>query len=491
VRVDVAIVGSGFGGLGAAIRLRQRGVRDIVILERASALAGTWRDNTYPGCRCDVPSSLYSFSFAPNPSWSNTYSYQPEIRDYLERVARDYHLIESIRFDHEVTDVSFDQASRRWRLTSAREVVEARVVVLAAGGLSAPRLPEIEGVGTFAGDVMHTAHWDGNIRLAGQRVGVIGTGASAIQVVPQIAPVVASLTVFQRTPPWILPHDGHPVTSRVRDLFTRLPFAQRAQRLWQYVTRERLALGFVKYPDRMGVAEKWAHQHLTHQVADPELQARLTPSYRLGCKRVLLSNDFYPAMVRENVALVTEPIARIEPEGVRTVDGVLHSFDVLIYATGFHVTDNPVGELVTGPTGVTLAGALRGELPTYRGTTFPGFPNLFMLTGPNTVLGHSSMIYMLESQLNYVVEAVDVALNRRAQIEPTLAAASAWTDMVRSKIPATVWGTGCSSWYLTNRGINTTVWPDFTFTFRRATRHLDVRDHRVTVPYDGPTREEK
>ncbi|MFI5035520.1 MAG: flavin-containing monooxygenase [Acidimicrobiales bacterium] len=488
MHVDVAIIGSGFGGLGAAIRLRQRGIDDVVILERSSQLGGTWRDNTYPGCRVDVPSALYSFSFAPNPDWTSTYSYQAEIWAYLERVASDYHLNELIRFDHTVSAVTFDETARRWRLVTSHGHVEARAVVLAVGGLSAPRLPEIDGVGSFTGPVMHTAQWDDAVVLAGRRVGVIGTGASAIQVVPEIAPVVGSLAVFQRTPSWVLPHEGHPVTSRTRALFHRLPVAQRLQRLWQYATRERLVLGFVKDPQRMVVAEKWGRQLLDAQVADPELRTRLTPAYRLGCKRALLSNDFYPAIGRDNVSLITDAITRIEPGGVRTADGVLHELDVLIYATGFHVTDNPIGDIVTGTTGVKLAEAFCGELPAYKGTTFPGFPNLFMLGGPNTALGHSSIIYMIESQLNYVGRALEVALRRGALVEPTPIAAAAWTNALRAKLPGTVWGTGCSSWYLNDLGLNTTIWPGFTFEYRRATRHFVAQDHRVTVPHDGGQR---
>ena len=477
---DVAIVGSGFAGLGAAIRLRQRGVDNVVVLERALDLGGTWRDNTYPGCRCDVASNLYSFSFAPNPAWDNSYSYQPEIWRYLQRVANDHHLRDVIKFDHDVHDVRFDETTRRWRLATNHGDVDAACVVLATGGLSEPRRPLIDGIDDFAGPVMHTARWDERVELIGRRVGVIGTGASAVQAVPQIAPLVDTLTLFQRTPSWILPHGGHTVPPRTRSLFATVPASQRLARAWYYWRREMMVLGFVNDPRRMSRAEAFSRQHLDDQVADPQLRERLTPHYRLGCKRVLLSNDFYPALTRDNVRLVTETIDAIEAKGVRTRDGELHELDVIITATGFRVTDNPAVERVHGTNGATLADVYRGVLAHYKGTTFPGFPNLFMLAGPNTGLGHSSIVFMIESQLNYVGEAIDVALATNGLVEPKEHLARRWTHELLAKMPTTVWGSGCSSWYLNEGGVNTTIWPDFTFRFRRATRHFDSRDHHVT-----------
>jgi len=478
--LNVAIIGSGFGGLGAAIRLRESGVDDIAIFERASDLGGTWRDNSYPGCRCDVASNLYSFSFAPNPRWSNTFSYQPEIWRYLQDVASTYDLRPIIKFDHEVTDVSFDRTANLWTITTGQGIYIARTVVLATGGLAEPRLPEIAGLDTFTGPVMHTARWNPSIELAGKRVAVIGTGASAIQTIPEIAPIVAHLDVFQRTPSWILPHQGHPVRERTKRLFASLAFTQKLNRAYGYWKRELLVLGFVKDPSRMTRAETMARDHLTRQVADPNLREKLTPSYRLGCKRVLLSNNYYPALARDNVALITDAIQCVEPEGVRTIDGELHECDAIVAATGFFVTDNPMGEKVHGSNGETLAEAWRGDMANYKGTMFPGLPNLFMLSGPNTSLGHSSIVFMLESQLNYVVRAIGLALRRNASVEPTLDAAQRWTTSLQERLPGTVWGTGCSSWYLNDRGQNTTIWPDFTFKFRTQTRHFDPRDHLIS-----------
>jgi cation diffusion facilitator CzcD-associated flavoprotein CzcO len=464
--LDVAVIGSGFGGLGAAITLRKRGVTNIAIFERASELGGTWRDNRYPGCRCDVASALYSFSFAPNPKWTNTYSYQEEIWQYLSDVADRYRLRGLIKFDHDVSDTSFDSTAQLWRISTTRGDYEAKCVILATGGLAEPRLPDIDGLSTFAGPLMHTARWDETVDLKGKRVGVIGTGASSIQVVPQIAPIVASLEVFQRTPSWILPHLGRPVLERSKRIFSVLPLAERLVRAKVY---------------RMGQAETMSRDHLARQITDPQLRERFNPIYRLGCKRVLISNDFYPAFNRDNVALVTEDIEWVDSSGIRTSGGIHHELDVLVAATGFYVTDNPMAEKVHGLGSVTLADAFRGALANYKGTAFPGFPNFYMLGGPNTALGHSSIIFMQESQLNYAIKAILAALRADLLIEPDEGAAERWTTQLRAKLPTTVWGTGCSSWYLNAEGINTTIWPDFTFKFRNATRKFDARDHRISV----------
>jgi cation diffusion facilitator CzcD-associated flavoprotein CzcO len=479
--LDVAVIGSGFGGLGAAIALRKRGITNIALFERANDLGGTWRDNRYPGCRCDVASALYSFSFAPNPRWSNTYSYQGEIWQYLSDVADRYRLRELIKFDHDVADISFDPTARLWRITTNHGAYEAKCVILATGGLAEPRLPDIAGLSSFAGTVMHTARWDETVELEGKRVGVIGTGASSIQVVPELAPIVKQLTVFQRTPSWILPHLGRQVLERTKRIFSALPFSEQLVRAKVYWRNELMVLGFVKDPRRMSQAETLSREHLARQLEDPLLRERLTPTYRLGCKRVLISNDFYPALNRENVSLVTDSISSIEPAGVRTSDGALHELDVLVAATGFYVTDNPMAKKIHGSADVTLADAFGGTLANFKGTAFPGFPNFFMLGGPNTALGHSSIIFMHESQLNYATKAIRTALRTNVLIEPRVAAAEDWTTQLRAKLPTTVWGTGCSSWYLNAEGTNTTIWPDFTFTFRRATRRFDPRDHLIST----------
>jgi cation diffusion facilitator CzcD-associated flavoprotein CzcO len=482
-RVDTVVVGAGFGGIAAAIKLRERGVADVMVVERAGELGGAWRDNTYPGCRCDVQSNLYSLSFAPNPGWTDTFSAQPEIWSYLDDVARRFGVRGLISFDTDVLDVRFDDAGAIWRLATSRGDIEAAHVILATGGLAEPKLPEIAGIETFAGDLMHSARWDHAVALAGHRVGVIGTGASAIQLIPAIAPDVARLTVFQRTPGWVLAHPGHRVRAATRRLYERVPLAQRLARAFDYWTRELLVLAFVKDPERMRRGERMALAHLASQVDDPVLREQLTPHFTMGCKRVLLSDDYYPALARDNVELETRAIVRVEPGGVALGGGTLVPLDVLICATGFYVTDNPMAAKVHGRGGRSLAAAYEADLPTYLGTAFPGFPNLFMLTGPNTGLGHSSMLLMIESQLAYVADAIARSNSMRgALVEPRMPAARAWTDAIDAALPSTVWGTGCTSWYLNEHGRNPTIWPGFTFTFRRATRSFRVADHVITLP---------
>lgn len=475
--LDVAIIGAGFGGIGAGVRLGRARITNVAIFERASELGGTWRDNTYPGCRCDVSSNLYSFSFAPNPAWTNTFSYQPEIQRYLGDVARRHQVDELIRYDHDVLEVTFDEQARLWMLETNQGIYHARAVILAVGALAEPRMPTIAGLGDFEGPVLHTARWNSTVELNAKRIGVIGTGASAIQVIPELATHVEHLDVFQRTPAWVVPHRGRPVRARTQRLFRYVPIIQRLARYLDYWRRELLVLAFARQPARMAKAEDGARQFIAAHIKDPELRRALTPNYRMGCKRVLLSNDYYPALARSNVELVSDRIAWVAPKGVVTDDGRFHELDVLVCATGFLVTDNPVCQRVRAVDGRSLAEAFAGELAHYKGTTFPGFPNLFMLAGPNTGLGHSSIIFMIESQLNYVVRALEHALASKAPVEPTARAATAWTESLHAKFPCTVWGTGCASWYLNDAGRNTTIWPDFTFAFRRATHRFERDDH--------------
>jgi cation diffusion facilitator CzcD-associated flavoprotein CzcO len=475
----IVIVGTGFAGVGAAIRLIEAGHTDLVILERAEDVGGTWRDNPYPGCRCDVPSHLYSFSFAPNPDWSDTYSSQAEIWEYLRHVATRAGLLPRIRWGQEVVDASWDETSLRWMLTTPTDRFSADVLILGTGALVEPATPSLPGLDRFAGAVFHSARWDHTRTLAGQRVAVIGTGASAIQVVPAIAPEVSHLDLYQRTPPWVLPHTCRPVRDWEKRLYRALPPIQRLVRAGVYWGRELLVFGFVKYPRLLKGPEQQARRHLRDQVADPALRARLTPRYDLGCKRILISNDFYPAVARPNVALVTEAVTEITATGIVTADGTEREVDTIIFCTGFHVTDNPMARRVHGRDGHRLDEAFGPALPAYLGTTVPFFPNLFVLTGPNTGLGHSSMVFMIESQLAYVVDALrrvgPAAFEVRADI------AAAYTDDVQRALPGTVWASGCASWYLDPSGRNVVLWPGFTFTYWRRTRHFDVDDYEVSA----------
>jgi cation diffusion facilitator CzcD-associated flavoprotein CzcO len=481
--VTVAIIGSGFGGIGMAAALKRAGITDVVLLERAADLGGTWRDNSYPGAACDVPSHLYSFSFAPNPGWSRSFSPQPEIWQYLRRVAAEEGVTEKIRFGEEVISARWDPAACLWRVETTRSTLTTRFLVSAAGPLSDPMIPDIPGLDTFTGTVMHSAAWDHDYDLAGRNVAVIGTGASAIQFVPQIQPLVGQLTVFQRTAPWIMPRHDRQISRLERWLFRHVPVTQQVARAGIYCWREAYALGFVKDPAIMRAAQTVALRHLRAQVADPGLVARLTPSYRMGCKRILLSNDYYPALTQPNVSLVTEPIKEIRERSVLTGDGIAHQVDTLIFGTGFHVTDFPVARRIFGPDGISLADrwSARSAHTAFRGTTTAGFPNLFVLTGPNTGLGHNSQVFMIEAQIRYVLSTlVHTSRHGIDRVEVRPEAQAAYDEVVQRKMRRTVWITGgCRSWYLDDQGRNVTLWPDFTWVYAWQTRRFDPANYSL------------
>ncbi|HEX4217266.1 MAG TPA: NAD(P)/FAD-dependent oxidoreductase, partial [Acidimicrobiales bacterium] len=403
----MAIVGAGLAGIGMAIRLRQRGIEDFVILEREDDLGGTWYVNTYPGCQCDVPSLLYSFSFAPNPNWTRSFAPQPEIEEYIRTCATRYDVKRFIRFGHDVSGLQWDDGGRCWHIETDEGEITADVVVLGTGPLSEPSLPDIPGIETFGGTIFHSAEWRHDHDLTGKRVAAIGTGASAVQFVPQIQPTVEHLDVFQRTPPWIVPRPDRPFAPWERILYRRLPSAQRALRGGIYWARELMVLAMVKHPRLARPAQRVAAKHLAHQVSDPELRARLTPSFAFGCKRILLSDDYYPALTRPNVELVTEPIAEVRSGSIVTADGVAYEVDTIILGTGFQAAEPPVARMVRGRDGRTMAEHWVNGAQAYLGTSVAGFPNLFMITGPNTGLGHTSMIFMMESQFNYIVDALE------------------------------------------------------------------------------------
>jgi cation diffusion facilitator CzcD-associated flavoprotein CzcO len=478
--VRVAIIGAGFGGIGAGIRLRQAGRTDFVILERADAVGGTWRDNTYPGCTCDVPSHLYSFSFAPNPDWSHGFSRQPEIWAYLDAVTDRYAIRPYIRFGTELAEARWDSARARWQLRTSRGEMTADVVIAAAGPLSAPSLPDIPGLDTFPGEVFHSARWDHRADLAGKRVAVIGTGASAIQIVPAIQPVAGRLTLFQRTPAWVMPRRDRRITGAEKWLYRQVPLTERMVRLGLHASRELLAVGFVKRPGLLRAAQRIALRHLAKSVPDPDLRARLTPGYVLGCKRVLLSNDYYPALTQPNTELVAAGLAKVDGSTLTAQDGTARDADVIVFATGFHVIDLPLARRITGAGGVTLAQTWGEDMRALRGTTIAGFPNLCLLIGPNTGLGHNSLIHIIEAQLGYALDYLD-ALDRlgAAALDASPQAEQRWCDDVQRRMASTVWATGCMSWYLNSAGRNPTLWPGLVGGFRRATRRLDLAEYHV------------
>jgi len=482
--VDIAIVGGGFAGVGMAIALLRAGRSDFVVLERDGDVGGTWHQNTYPGCQCDVPSNLYSFSFAPNPEWSQTFALQPEIGAYLKRVADDFGVRPHVRANAEVHDAAWDEQAQRWRVETARGALTARVLVAGMGGLSEPAIPSIPGAESFDGPAFHTARWDHDVDLAGKRVAVIGTGASAVQVVPRIQPLVQQLSVFQRTPPWIMPHPGRAVRPRERRIFKLLPAVQKLVRGAIYWGRECYVLPF-KFHRLSAVPERMARAHLEKQVADPVLREQLTPRYEIGCKRILMSDEYLPALQQPNAALVTEAIARIVPNGIVTADGVEHPADAIVWGTGFRVTDMPYVEWLRGRDGRVLGDLWREQgMQGLRGTTVAGFPNLFMLVGPNTGLGHNSIVFMIESQLAYVMDALR-ALDAHGAVacDPHAHAQEAFNADVQRRMRRTVWTQGgCASWYLDAHGRNTTLWPGSSWTFRRATRRFDLAEYELLAP---------
>jgi cation diffusion facilitator CzcD-associated flavoprotein CzcO len=487
-RVDVAIVGGGFAGIGMAIALLRAGRTDFVVLERDGDVGGTWHQNTYPGCQCDVPSNLYSFSFAPNPEWSQTFALQPEIGAYLKRVADDFGVRPYVRANTAVTDAAWDDEARRWTVQTTRGALTARVLVAGMGALSEPAIPTIPGAEDFAGPVFHTARWRHDVDLAGKRVAVIGTGASAVQVVPRIQPQVQRLSVFQRTPPWILPHPGRPVRPRERALFRALPAVQKAVRGATYWGRECLVLPF-KFHRLSAIPARMARRHLERQVADPVLRERLTPRYEIGCKRILMSDEYFPALQQPNAALVTDAIERIVPTGVVTADGVEHPADAIVWGTGFRVTDMPYVEWLRGRGGRTLGDVWREQgMQALRGTTVAGFPNLFMLVGPNTGLGHNSIVFIVESQLAYVMDALST-LDARGAVacDPRPPAQERFNAELQRRMRGTVWTKGgCASWYLDAHDRNTTLWPGSSWTFRRATRAFDASEYELLTPARTP-----
>ncbi|MGA5730763.1 flavin-containing monooxygenase [Streptomyces seoulensis] len=480
--VRVAVIGSGFGGLGAAVRLRREGITDFVVLERAGSVGGTWRDNSYPGCACDVPSHLYSFSFAPNPDWPRTFSGQEHIRAYLERVADDFDLRPHLRFDSEVKLMTWDEDELRWHIETASGSLTADVVVSATGPLSDPKIPAIPGLDTFPGRVFHSARWDHDYDLRGKRVAMVGTGASAIQIVPSIQPEVARLTVFQRTPPWVMPRMDRAIGSAERKLHQALPFTARLRRGLLWGIRELQVQAFTKRPDELGLVEQLAKRNMARAIKDPALRAKLTPDYRIGCKRILLSSAYYPALARPNVDVVASGVTEVRGSTVIAADGTETEVDAIVFGTGFHVTDMPIAERVVGVGGVTLAEAWKGGMEALRGGSAAGFPNWLSVIGPNTGLGNSSMILMIESQLNYLADYMRQldTLGGRTALDARPAAVGRWNRRVQERMKRTVWNTGgCTSWYLDASGRNTTVWPGTTTEFRQATRRVDLTEYEV------------
>ncbi|RTR33946.1 NAD(P)/FAD-dependent oxidoreductase [Robertmurraya yapensis] len=467
-KAKVVIIGTGFGGIAAAVKLKQEGINDIIILERSNDVGGVWRDNHYPGCACDVQSHLFSFSFFPNPNWSRSFSGQAEIHQYLRDCANAFGLFDHIRFHHEVRKMNWIESEGEWEIQTSKGVYRATHVVGAFGVLSDPLIPRIKGIENFKGETFHSATWPKNYSPKGKRIAVVGTGASAIQFIPEIQPEVASLHVFQRTAPWVLPRLDEPISLNTRKWYQRFPLLQKGKRLKIYLQRELLVQGF-RNPEKMKNVQETSLKHLHHAIEDPILREKLTPNYTIGCKRILLSNTYYPALAKENVEVNTTGIAEVTEDSVIDNEGKKIEVDTIIFGTGFQVKDLPLAHHIYGREGHSLAQEWNGSPKAYMGTMVAGFPNLFLLQGPNTGLGHSSVIFMIEAQVKQMMKTLKhMRKNKLEIIEPTQKAQEQFVELVEKYMRGSVWTAGgCKSWYLDKAGRNSTLWPGYTFTYRR------------------------
>jgi cation diffusion facilitator CzcD-associated flavoprotein CzcO len=484
VRTRAVIIGSGFSGLGMAIALQKQGFgfEDFVILEKADDIGGTWRDNTYPGCACDIPSHMYSFSFEPKPDWTHMWSLQPEIFDYLKGVAEKYGLRRYIRFNSRVERATWDDAEMRWHVFTAdgQEYV-AQFLVSGAGALHIPLIPEIERADEFAGVSFHSAQWDHSVDITGKRVAVIGTGASAIQLVPEIVKDVAELQVYQRTPPWVMPRPNNALPEWVRRAFTEVPGTRAAMRVAIYWLHEVVGFGMTKQPELLRIGALLGKWNIRRSVKDKALRRKLTPDYRAGCKRILNSDTYYRGIANPKTQVITERITRMTRDGIVTADGVEHPVDVVVFATGFHVTDSYSYVDVTGPGGEDLVDRWNREgVEAHRGVAVADMPNLFFLLGPNTGLGHNSVVFMIEAQIRYVAQAIAAVDRSGAQaVAPTRAAQDAFNGDLQDGLAKTVWNTGgCRSWYLDSHGVNRVLWSGMTWQYWLATRRFKRSEYR-------------
>ena len=477
------IIGAGFAGLCMAIRLKQAGYHQFVILEKNDDLGGTWRDNKYPGCACDVPSHMYSFSFELNPDWSRMFAPQQEIWAYMRECAAKYGIAAHIRYGCSVERMEWDDTVRRWRITTgAGEVYTARALVSGIGALHVPSVPEIPGAERFAGAAFHSAQWDDSCNLSGKRVAAIGTGASAIQFIPQVAKQAERVYVFQRSPSWLLPRRDFEIPPAVRAAFRAAPWAMRAFRNGIYWWREStLGPGLAVHPKLLAPVQRLAERHLRRQIGDPALRAKVTPHYTIGCKRVLLSSDYYPALTAPNVDLVTDHITGITEAGLVCKDGSAYEVDVIIYGTGFKTVE-AIGELnVAGRDGIKLQDVWRRGVEAYRGITVAGFPNFFLLLGPNTGLGHNSAVFMIETQVQHVMSCLRLLAGQQAEtIEVKSSALRRFNDGIQRRLDRAVWTEGgCKSWYLDGEGVNRALWPGFSFEYWARTRRARRADYTI------------
>ncbi len=480
--LPIAIIGSGFGGIGAAIQLKKAGFESFTIFERADEVGGTWRDNTYPGAACDVPSHVYSLSFEPNPDWSRRFATAGEIQSYLLRITEKWKLRDHIRFGTEIVEARFDEAQGVWSLqTDAGDHFEARLVVSAVGGLVDPALPDIKGLASFRGEVFHTARWNHEYDLTGRRVGVIGTGASAVQVVPSIAPQVAKLEVYQRTPAWVLPKRDKRYGDDEKERFRRFPLALRASRLAKYWLSELFGpIVFLDSPRLSSLGEKGSLAFLKSQVKDRDLRRRLRPDFQLGCKRVLISDDYWATFERDNVELVTDPIEEVRSHGIETRDGTFRELDAIVLATGFALGLASAPFPISGRGGRQLDDVWKDGAFAYKGMSVAGFPNWFVLMGPNTGPGHTSVLVFTEAQIQHMLGAARLLRDegvRFVDVRPDVV--ERYNEGIQGRMKHMVWSSGCNSWYLSDDGANRSLYPGFAAEYVARARRFRRRDYEV------------
>jgi cation diffusion facilitator CzcD-associated flavoprotein CzcO len=477
---SVVVVGAGFGGVGAAVMLQRAGYTDVTVLERGERVGGVWHHNTYPGAACDIPSHLYEFSFAPNPDWTRRYAPQAEIQQYLEDVARRYGVFDRIHTGTEVQSARWDEERGRWLIETSAGAYEADVLLAACGQLSVPKLPRVPGLDEFAGPAFHTARWRHDVDVAGKRVAVFGTGCSAIQVVPSIQPIAAHVDVYQRSPGWTLPKMDFPYSPRTRRLFARFPLLQRLDRWSIFAFQEFAAMAMTKRPWLLPLLRTLGRRQINSAIQDPELRRKVTPADEIGCKRVMLTDDWYPTLTKPNVDVVTERVAAVTPTGVRTADGAERPADVIVLATGFESHGFVAPMQITGKEGRTLAETWAGLPRAYLGTSVPGFPNLFLLYGPNTNGGSGSVIYTIEAGMEHVLAALDELGRADAQrIEVRPEAAERFERELRAALAGTVWHTGCTNWYVDEQGHDPNQWPWTWRTYRKRAARLEPGAYRL------------
>lgn len=475
---QAVIIGAGFGGLGMAIRMKQHGFSDFLLTEKGNDVGGCWRDNTYPGAACDVPSHLYSFSFERHYPWSRRFAPQAEILAYLRHCASKHDINRHIRFNTEVTAAEWQESQQHWRISlNDGTHITARALISATGQLNQPAYPPLQGIEAFQGPHFHSARWDHSVDLRNKTVAVVGTGASAIQFVPEVAKIAGKLMLFQRSAAYVINKPDRAYSKLEHRILERWPLTHTLDRARIYATNEARVLGFTSFQKAMEFYKWLFRRQLTSQIHDPALRKKLTPNYPMGCKRILMSNDYYPALAQDNVEVISHGIQAVDDNGLVDSTGVHRAADVIIYGTGFRATDFLTPIEISGRDGRQLNNVWHDGAEAYLGITVHGFPNLFMLYGPNTNLGHNSIIYMLESQFHYVLQCLE-QLKQQPVMEVRDEVQSEFNQRLQKQIRETVWEKGCNSWYKTESGKNTANWPGFTFDYRRRTRHLDLQDFR-------------